>query len=116
MFTRRFAASMVGTTLTAATLGLAALGFAGTASASSTDEAFLAQLQADPWRAGVRRLYADGRPADGIARRVAVGEHSKGLPGLRLWQSTCGGAEKLPGREWLRRPNFGLGFLAAGSH
>lgn len=41
MFTRRFAASMVGTTLTAATLGLAALGFAGTASASSTDEAFL---------------------------------------------------------------------------
>lgn len=45
MFTRRFAASMVGTTLTAATLGLAALGFAGTASASSTDEAFLAQLQ-----------------------------------------------------------------------
>lgn len=38
---------MVGTTLTAATLGLAALGFAGTASASSTDEAFLAQLQAD---------------------------------------------------------------------
>lgn len=47
MFTRRFAASMVGTTLTAATLGLAALGFAGTASASSTDEAFLAQLQAD---------------------------------------------------------------------
>lgn len=44
MSTRRFVASMAGTTLTAASLGLAALGFAGTASASSTDDAFLAEL------------------------------------------------------------------------
>jgi hypothetical protein len=47
MFTRRFTASVASTTLTAAALGLAALGFAGTASATSTDNAFLAQLQAD---------------------------------------------------------------------
>jgi hypothetical protein len=47
MFTHRFTASLAGTTLTAAALGLAALGFAGTASASSTDDAFLAELQAD---------------------------------------------------------------------
>jgi hypothetical protein len=47
MFTRRFAASLAGTTLTATALGLVALGFAGTAGASSTDNAFLAQLQAD---------------------------------------------------------------------
>jgi hypothetical protein len=47
MFVRRFTASVAGTTLTAAALGLAALGFAGTASASSVDDAFLAQLQAD---------------------------------------------------------------------
>ena len=47
MFTRRFTASVARTTLTAAALGLAALGFAGTASASSVDDAFLAQLQAD---------------------------------------------------------------------
>ena len=47
MFTGRFAASVARTTLTAAALGLAALGFAGTAGASSVDDAFLAQLQAD---------------------------------------------------------------------
>ncbi|GJP12249.1 hypothetical protein NJB18001_45520 [Mycobacterium marinum] len=49
MFTRRFAASLAGTTLTAASLGLAALRFAATATASagSTDDAFLAQIQAD---------------------------------------------------------------------
>ena len=47
MLIRRFTASVAGTTLTAAALGLAALGFAGTASASSVDDAFLAQLQAD---------------------------------------------------------------------
>ncbi len=35
------------TTLSAAALGLAALGFAGTAGASSVDDAFLAQLQTD---------------------------------------------------------------------
>ncbi len=49
MFTCRFAASLAGTTLTAASLGLAALGFAATATATagSTDDAFLAQIQAD---------------------------------------------------------------------
>ncbi|CAM4228211.1 hypothetical protein MB901379_03596 [Mycobacterium basiliense] len=47
MFTRRFAASTAGTALTTASLGLAALGFAATAGASSTDDAFLAQIQAD---------------------------------------------------------------------
>jgi hypothetical protein len=47
MFTRRFTASVARTTLTAAALGLAALGFASTAGASSVDDAFLAQLQAD---------------------------------------------------------------------
>ncbi|OBJ52356.1 DUF732 domain-containing protein [Mycobacterium sp. 1423905.2] len=47
MFTRRFAASVAATTLTAGALSLAALGFAGAAGASSTDDAFLAQLQAD---------------------------------------------------------------------
>ncbi|HTX95205.1 MAG TPA: DUF732 domain-containing protein [Mycobacterium sp.] len=47
MFTRRFTASVAGTTLTAAALGFAALGLAGTAGASSVDDAFLAQLAAD---------------------------------------------------------------------
>jgi Protein of unknown function (DUF732) len=47
MFTSRFAASVAATTLTAGALGLAALGFAGTAGATSVDDAFLAQLQAD---------------------------------------------------------------------
>jgi len=47
MFTGRFAASVARTTLTAGALGLAALGFAGTAGASSVDDAFLAQLQSD---------------------------------------------------------------------
>ncbi|CAM3086956.1 hypothetical protein BST27_09530 [Mycobacterium intermedium] len=48
MFNRRFAASLAGTTLTAATLGLAALGFAGSAGATTTtDDAFLAEIQAD---------------------------------------------------------------------
>jgi Protein of unknown function (DUF732) len=47
MFTRRFTASVARTTLTAGALGLAALGFAGTAGASSVDDDFLAQLQQD---------------------------------------------------------------------
>lgn len=47
MFTRRFAASLAGTTLTAAALGLAALGMAGTAAANSTDDSFVAQIKAD---------------------------------------------------------------------
>jgi hypothetical protein len=42
MFTGRFAASVARTALTAAALGLAELGFAGTAAASSVDDAFLA--------------------------------------------------------------------------
>jgi hypothetical protein len=40
MFTGRFAAFVASTTLTATGLGLAALGFAGTAAASSVDDAF----------------------------------------------------------------------------
>jgi hypothetical protein len=47
MFTRRFTASVTGTALTAATLGLAALGLAGTAGASSVDDAFIASIKAD---------------------------------------------------------------------
>lgn len=47
MFTGRFTASVASTTLTAGALGLAALGFAGAAGATSVDDAFLAQLQAD---------------------------------------------------------------------
>jgi Protein of unknown function (DUF732) len=47
MFCRRFTASVARTTLTAAALGLAALGFAGTAGARSVDDVFLAQQQAD---------------------------------------------------------------------
>jgi hypothetical protein len=47
MFTRRFTASLAGTTLTAAALGLAALGLAGTAGATSVDDAFIAQIKAD---------------------------------------------------------------------
>ncbi|QUR68460.1 DUF732 domain-containing protein [Mycobacterium spongiae] len=47
MFTRRFATSVAGTTLTAAALGLASLGFAGAANAGSVDDAFLAQLEED---------------------------------------------------------------------
>jgi len=47
MFTRRFTVNVARTTLTAAALGMAALSFAGTASASKVDDTFLAQLQAD---------------------------------------------------------------------
>ena len=47
MFTRRFTVVAARSTLTAAALGLAALGLAGTAGASSVDDTFLAQLQAD---------------------------------------------------------------------
>jgi Protein of unknown function (DUF732) len=47
MFTRRFTKSVAGTTLAAATLGMAALFAAGTANAGSVDDAFLAQLQRD---------------------------------------------------------------------
>ncbi len=47
MFARRFTASIAGTALTAAALGLTVLGLAGTASASSTDDVFLLQLAAD---------------------------------------------------------------------
>lgn len=61
MLTRRFIASVAGTTLSAAALGLAGLGFAGTAGASSVDDTFLAQLQADgitPPSAAVAINYA----------------------------------------------------------
>lgn len=44
---RRFTKSLAGTTLTAGALGLAALGFAGTASATAVDDAFIAQIEAD---------------------------------------------------------------------
>jgi hypothetical protein len=47
MFTRRFTKAVAGTTLAAATLGMAALFAAGTASASNVDDTFLAQLQKD---------------------------------------------------------------------
>jgi hypothetical protein len=47
MFTRRFTVNAARTTLTAAALGLAALGLAGTAGATTVDTQFLAQLKAD---------------------------------------------------------------------
>ena len=47
MFTRRFTATVAGTALTAAALSLTALGLAGTAGASTTDDAFLAQIKTD---------------------------------------------------------------------
>ncbi len=73
-----------------------------------------ADCRGGSWRAGVRRLYADGRRLMGIARRnVAVGEHSKatrtsGFGSLRAV------APEAARTWWLGRPNFGLGFLAAG--
>ena len=45
--TRRFRKSVAGTTLAAATLGMAALITAGTAGAGSVDDAFIAQLDND---------------------------------------------------------------------
>lgn len=47
MFTRRFTTLAARTSLTTAALGLVALGLASTAGASSVDDTFLAQLQAD---------------------------------------------------------------------
>ena len=47
MFTRRITVAAARASLTAAALGLVALGLAGTAGASSVDDAFLAQLQTD---------------------------------------------------------------------
>ena len=44
MFTRRFTASLAGTALTAAALGMATLGLAGTANAASVDKEFLAAV------------------------------------------------------------------------
>jgi hypothetical protein len=46
-FSRRFSRSVAGTTLAAATLGVAALITAGTAGAGSVDDAFIAQLDKD---------------------------------------------------------------------
>ena len=46
-FSRRFSRSVAGTTLAAATLGMAALITAGTAGAGSVDDAFIAQLDKD---------------------------------------------------------------------
>jgi hypothetical protein len=45
MFTHRFIASVAGTTLTAAALGMATLGLAGTANAAATDKEFLAAVE-----------------------------------------------------------------------
>jgi hypothetical protein len=45
--TRRFTKSVAGTTMATAALGVAALLAAGTAGASSIDDAFIAQLQND---------------------------------------------------------------------
>ena len=63
MFTRRFTASIARTTLTAGALGLAALGFAAAAGASSVDDAFLAQLAAD----GITPPSAAVAVKDGLA-------------------------------------------------
>ena len=45
MFTRRFTASLAGTVLTAAALGMASLGMAGAVNAASVDKQFLAALE-----------------------------------------------------------------------
>ncbi len=45
MFARRFTVSLAGTALTAAALGMATLGLAGTANAASADKEFLAAIE-----------------------------------------------------------------------
>ncbi len=45
MFARRFTVSLAGTALTAAALGMATLGLAGTANAASADKEFLAAVE-----------------------------------------------------------------------
>ncbi|HTQ21807.1 DUF732 domain-containing protein [Mycobacterium sp.] len=47
MFSHRSTSSLAGIILTAGTLGLAALGFASTAGATSVDDSFLAKIKAD---------------------------------------------------------------------
>ena len=82
MFTRRFTKSVAGTTLAAASLGMAALIAAGTANAGATDDAFLAQLQRDgiipPSAAralndaqGVCNALAEGNSAQAVINAVA---------------------------------------------
>ncbi len=70
MFTRRFTASLAGTTMAAAALGFAALGLAGTAGAQTSDDAFLAQLQAD----GITPPTAARAVSDGHAVCAALDE------------------------------------------
>jgi len=74
MFTRRFTASLAGTALTAAALGLAAFG-AGTASASSVDDEFLAQLQSDGLT--VNSPDAAVSLAHGVCKALNQGESGK---------------------------------------
>ncbi len=59
-----------------------------------------ADCRRGPWRAGVRRLYADDghRLMGSLLRSV---RHSKGGYRDFGFGSLRGGAEKLPGREWL---------------
>jgi hypothetical protein len=80
MFTGRFAAPVARTTLTAAALGLAALGFAGTAGASSVDDAFLAQLQADGITppSAARRQRWTRRLQSARQRPLGPGGHQRG--------------------------------------
>ena len=82
MFTRRFTKSVARATLAAATLGVAAVVAAGTATAGSVDDAFLAQLQKDgivpPTAAraisdahGVCNALNDGNSAQSVVNAVA---------------------------------------------
>ena len=67
-FSRRFSRSVAGTTLAAATLGMAALITAGTAGAGSVDDAFIAQLDND----GITPPSAAGAETTGLSVKGAV--------------------------------------------
>lgn len=62
---------------------------------------------------GYTRMVARLMGSFAVLRSVSIpkGHRDFGFGGLRAVAPKNG-----PGREWLRRPNFGLGFLAAGSH
>lgn len=64
MFTRRFTASLAGTTLTAAEpLGLAALGLAGTAGASTADDTLNVRDQGRRHHAAEQRAISEAHAA-----------------------------------------------------
>nr|WP_230866190.1 hypothetical protein [Mycobacterium canetti] len=62
---------------------------------------------------GYTRMLARLMGSLAVLRSVSI---PKGYRDFGFGSLRAVAPKSCPGREWLRRPNFGLGFLAAGSH